>query len=525
MKIYLFTLFILSALAHSLVGQQATSNEVSTDIQDIKIKTENERWRYVLDSLRVNGDGLLEASVSMAGSPYQKAAFRYRDFRAFTPGAKRNPLYIKLEKAQAGHQEILLSHALRDPSMLRELLAYQIIGTYMPAPKVQLAKVYVNEEFYALLVQIEPTDESYLKSAYGSAKGTQFWSAPQLGAKASAGCKQNNFAALQYDASIVCYQDQFEADGGWNELRALTKKLADKPNNIEDMLAVDEVLWMLALNNVLVNLDSYTGRGSQNYGLFKAETGMFHPMHGAMNLAFGSYKNTGEGSDLTVEELIKLDPMLHAYSDKKPLIRQLLSNDRNRKIYISHMRTILEDYFWSGKFEQMATALHQAIAPILEENDYNTARFEQSLTATTGTRSKVPGLVDFMNKRAAFLKKHPILTVLPSNISEIKLKERAQFSSQRIDAFEFQVAIDRFPKEVAVFYRFQPNAAFQKMTLQDDGGTGDETADDGIYGGKIMPKGNTIEYYIFVENSGAITFSPTNYPFERRKASLEELNR
>ncbi|MEM9888632.1 MAG: CotH kinase family protein [Bacteroidota bacterium] len=524
MKIYLFTFSIFACLSQ-YVFSQTDNFDLAKDIQEIRIQTATDRWQYVLDSLRVNGDELLDASVTVDKKTYAQAAFRYQDFRAFVPNAQRNPLYIKLNKPHLGHQEIVLSHALRDPSMLRELLAYQIISTYMPAPKVQLSKVFVNDAFYALLVQIEPIDDAYLTEKYATDKGIQFWSAPQLGVKANKGCKQNNFAALQYDESIVCYQDQFEAKGGWNDLQMLAKNLEGKSNNLNAILKVDEALWMLALNNVLVHLNSYTGRGSQNYGFYRNEAGIFYPLNGEMNLAFGGYKNTGEGSDLEVAELIKLDPMLHAYSDRKPLIKQLLSDDRNRKIYISHIRTILQDYFWNGRFEKMANTLHKTIAPILKENGYQMERFSKSLMETTGTRSKIPGLIDFMDKRASFLKKHPILTVLPSNVGEVNLKKRAQFSSKKVDAFEFQVKVDRFPKEVALFYRFNETAPFSKAIMKDDGTAGDENAEDGIYGLKLMPKGSTIEYYIFVENSGAVTFEPSNYPFQRKRASLEELNR
>jgi spore coat protein CotH len=37
-------------------------------------------------------------------------------------------------------------------------------------------------------------------------------------------------------------------------------------------------LWMLAFNNVFVNLDSYTGGFSQNYYLYKDENRRFNPV-------------------------------------------------------------------------------------------------------------------------------------------------------------------------------------------------------------------------------------------------------
>lgn len=525
MRCYIYLLTITFYFLTPFTTQAQQDFFALDEIQEIKIKTEAEKWRYLLDSLRINGDGVLEASVEINGKNYEKAKFRYQNFRAFTPNAKINPLHIELDEKHGIHNTLSLSHALRDPSLLREVMAYEIIRNYMPAPRANLAKVYVNDEFYALLVNIEPIDEAYLKKYYDSAEGTFFRSQPQIGAKVTTGCKKTAFASLQYDQSLLCYQDQFEAEGNWKALQQLTKSLEGDLKALSRNLNIDESLWMLALNNVLINLNSYTGRGSQNYSLYRDANGQFRPVFGELNLAFGSYKNTGEGSDLSVEALHKLDPLLHAYSDQKPLISKLLANEHYRKIYISHMRTILEDYFWNEKFESQVMALHQKVEPILAENDQASERFNNSLILTTGKRSKIPGLVAFMRNRARFLKKHPTMTVLPSNVASIELAKREQFSSKKIEAFEFQVEVDRFPKEVVLFYRFKETSPLVKVKMTDDGKQGDKTANDGIFGAKIIPQGDTIEYYIFVENSGAASFEPSNYPFNLKKASLKELNK
>ncbi|MEM8525218.1 MAG: CotH kinase family protein [Bacteroidota bacterium] len=525
MKFYFYLLISASCLAVPFTNYAQQDFFQLDQIQEIKIETEAEKWRYLLDSLRVNGDGSLEATVEINGKTYEKAQFRYQDFKAFTPSKKVNPLHLELGEKHGDHSTVSLSHALRDPSLLREVMAYQIMGSYLPAPRANLAKVYVNEEFYALLVNIEPMDAAYMEKYYGDSDGTLFKSQPQLGVKATSGCKQTAFASLQYDQSLVCYQDQFEGTGNWKALQQMSKNLNGDLKALARTFGIDETLWMLAINNVLVNLNSYTGRGSQNYGLYRNAEGQFYPIFGEMNLAFGSYKNTGEGSDLKVEELYKLDPLLHAYSDQKPLISKLLANDHYRKIYISHMRTILEDYFWNEKFESQVMDLHQKIEPILVENGQATERFKNSLISTTGTRSKIPGLVAFMRNRARFLKKHPTMTVIPSNLPSIELAKREQFSSKKIEAFEFQVEVDRFPKDVVLYYRYEKNGDLKKVNMTDDGKQGDKTANDGIFGTKVIPKGDTIEYYIFVENSGAASFEPSNYPFHLRKASLKELNK
>lgn len=522
MKYYIFTLLFVGSFVFSAFAQQSERDRELTDFQTIEIKIDHNKWRYVLDSLFVNGDDMVTAMVKIDGQTYQKAKLRYEKSSASKLGEKRNPLFVQLPDNKG---ELRLSNSFRDPSELRELMAAWIIGKYMPVPSVRLAKVQINGEFYALLSNVESVNDAFFKKHYGNSKGKHFVSAPKVYAKSDQDCIKN-INALEYTNHLHCYESMFKSSEDKKVLQQLSETLSTQPQNTSKQLAVDEVLWMLAANNVLVNLDSYTGKDSPNYHLYQDEAGVFHPIHGQMNFSFGAYKNTGEGSDLSVEELVKLDPLLHKYNERKPLIHQLLKDERNQKIYISHMRTILQEFFWNGKFEKTVVTLHERIKPILTKNEYDLTRFENSLLSTTGERSKIPGLVQFMNDRAAFLKKHPIMTVLPSTIGDVQLKKREAYSSDKIEAFEFQIPVDRFPKEVVLYYRFSKMGDFSQIVLNDAGKNGDLTSADDIYGVKLLPKdGDTIEYYIFVENAGAVTFEPSDYFFKRQKRSLKELNR
>ena len=89
---------------------------------------------------------------------------------------------------------------------------------------------------------------------------------------------------------------------GWDDLIELTDILNNKPKEIEKVLNVDRALWMLAFNNVLVNLSSYSGQHSQNYYMYKDSKGHFNPVVWDLNLSFGSFKNTGNGSDLKLKD-------------------------------------------------------------------------------------------------------------------------------------------------------------------------------------------------------------------------------
>lgn len=503
-------------------------------VQEIDIRFDQSNWEYVLDSLRVNGNGLMLADVSINGKMYKDAGVRYRGSQSFRIGGKRNALFIKLNYITKGrkHQKykvLKLSNSLRDPSMLREVMACEIARAYMPAPRANYAKVTVNGRYYGLFVNVEAVADRFLKRNFKDKKGSFFKVDPNPDVK---GCSAEGMGALEYNESTKCYLANFEMenDDGWDDLITLTEVLEKNPDQIHTVLNVDRTLWMLAFNNVIINLSSYSGQQSQNYYLYRDTiTGLFTPIIWDLNLAFGSFKNTGLGSDLTLKEMQQMDPLLHADNPKKPLIRQLLKDPHYKKMYLSHIRTIRKEYFSSGKFAERAKQLQQMIrVPLSNDQDwpYEINDFNKSLTTTVGKQSKIPGLLELMEKRERFLKKHPALAVAPPEIVSVNLLSRKQMSNREVKDFRFQVQTARYAKTVTLYYRFSKKDPFQSINLYDDGQHKDEAAGDELYGITIEPPvgENKIEYYISASNPGAISYEPTRYMYDTHKAKLTELN-
>jgi hypothetical protein len=527
-----FTLFL--ALSNSF-GQGKNDLYDLNRVHEIRLEFQRDNWAGVMDSLRLYGNGLLKGMAKVDGEEYVNIGVRYRGNRSFRIGNKRNALHIKLDHQDTlqnhqGYQTLKLSNALRDPSMVREVLGYEIAGKYMIAPRASYARVYINEEYYGLFVNVEAIDDVFLGKNFQSTENTLIKCTPDLNKKSPEGCKQNIFSSLEYEENMECYKSNYELKSaeGWSDLASLANALYKNNGELSKVLDVDATLWMLAFNNVLVNLSSYSGKYSQNFYLYKNNHGRFVPMLWDLNLAFGSFKNTGEGSDLSYKELIKLDPLLHVDNPYKPLISQLMKNPSYKKTYLSHMRTILYDNFMDNGYEQRAKELQKLIeqAFINDPNKtYTEEDFERSLYSMIGRRSKIPGIYSLMNKRAKFLKKHKSLGAIPPTIAEVNVLGREKYSNERVKDFKIQVKTANQARQVKVYYRFRSVADFQMVYLQDDGNSNDEAAGDDIFGGLIASDGNEfIEYYVVAENSLSVGYEPANYMFELRKASLKELN-
>ena len=531
-------LLVLSSSSISisyLFGQQSTGFYDTDRIAELRLSFKAENWSDELDSLRVYGNNLMLAQAKIDGQSYKNVGVRYRGRKSFTTGGKRNALTVKLnfiDRSQnhQGYKTIKLSNALRDPSMVREVLGFEIARKYMPAPKANYVKVYVNDQYYGLYVNVESVSDGFLKENFGSSDNTFVEVNPDLEKEDGKGCKNDIFGNLEYEADLDCYFSHYElkSDYGWDELQGLTKALNTSPEKIESVLNVDQALWMLAYNNVLVNLSSYSGDHSENYYLYKDDNGLFNPIIWDLNLAFGSYKNTGGGSDLDLGGLQTLTPLLHENNPSKPLISKLLSNESNKMIYLSHVRTILNENFRKGQYLERAKELQRLInVPLYDDKNrfYKGSDYEKSLTSTVGQKSKIPGIGELMEKRASFLKKHPSLAILPVKVSEVTVESRAS-AGARIRDFTITARVEKFAKKVKLMYRFGNKGPFKSAPMTDDGKNNDGAAKNDVFGVTVKPTNgeSNIEYYIIAENKGAVTFYPSNYMIEKLTSSLKDLN-
>lgn len=537
MKNVLITLLALMPLFASAQGSKVVRPLFDKkSIGEIRLTLPAKNWVDALDSMRIYGMGMMAGSATIDGIRYEGVGVRFRGDKSYQLGLKRNPFTIRLNFSDSaqnhqGHSSIKLSSALRDPSLVREVLFYEIAGKYMPASQACYTKLYVNDEYVGVFVNIESVDKPFLEKTFGSSGNAFFKAGVDYKPEGLPACKQNIFGSLEYEDNIECYKGNFEANSasGWAELQELTRILNNDPSKIDRILDVDHTLWMLALNNVMVNLSSYTGNHSVNYYLYRDNSGRFQPIHWDLNLAFGSYKNTGNGSDLELKGLQNLDPLLHADNPYKPLISQLLKEPLYKKIYLSHIRQILEDNFSNGWYEKRAQELQGMIViPFNDDRNklYSLDDFQRSLRETIGRKSKIPGIVELMSKRTRYLKDHPELTILPPAITEVNVQGRGKFENQKLTDFRVTAKADHFPQKMMIYYRFNDNDPYAVMLMSEESASNMPSGTK-AFAATIEGKGmdSVLSYYIIAENAGSVSFAPQTYFSKPYSIKLSDLNK
>lgn len=509
----LFTAFLGAA-----TGAQSQGFYNQATIQTIEVYMSQPNWDQLLDNAyATTGDYIMADSVAINGTMFDSVGVKYKGNSSYNANQVKNPWHIELdtykEHDYQGYKDIKLANVYKDPSFLRDVLGYQIARQYMDAPLANYANLYVNGTLIGLYSNTEAISKSFVKDRFGSKSNTFFSCSPPDGANPMSGAYPN---LVYLGADSTNYYDAYElkSDYGWNELIALCDTLANHTANIETVLDVDRALWMLAFDNVLVNLDSYIGQFSQNYYLYKDDFGRFLPIVWDLNESFGTFSGTGTGNLTSTTAKQQMSHLLHSSDANFPLISELLAIPTYKKMYLAHYKTMLTENFTSNGSHYTTGQYLQSVIDAAVQADPNKfftyAQFNQNLTSDVVISGpppmggSIPGITNLMNGRYIYLMGLGDFTAVEPNIANINL-------SNVVPTLGSSVAVTATvtnSQSVFLRYRNQQRAPFLKVEMFDDGNHNDGAANDNVFGADMPITALTTEYYIYAENSDIGKFSP-----------------
>jgi len=289
---------------------------------------------------------------------------------------------------------------------------------------------------------------------------------------------------------------------------------------LEVILDVDRALWMLAYDNVLVNLDSYIGAFQQNYYLYMDDYGRFIPVVWDLNESFGRFSATGTGNLQGTTQKQQMSHLLNANDSGFPLVRQLLANPLYKRMYIAHFKTILLENFDNDEYYQTGLELQALIdASVQADNNkfFTYANFQDNLTNDVNTGGgggggggATPGITNLMDGRNTYILGLADFTNTQPTISDITLSDATPLIGETV-TITTAVADG---STVYLGYRSVYGAPFTRVQMLDDGANGDGAANDGVFGASIELTNSFTQYYIYAENTNAGIFSPQRAEYE-----------
>ena len=499
-KIFLFFLVFLNPfLSYS-------QNVFDIGVRTIEIFFNEPNWD---DSLHIyyannSGERLIADSVVIDGLVDQDVGIKYKGNSSYSPNNLKNPLNIKLDyinngQSIDGYNVLKLSNGFRDPSFIREVLSYEIARNYMPAPKATYANVFVDGVLIGLYTCVQSIDDDFTNEHFYERKGP-FFKVENTGVSVP-GCL-GQLGILEYYSDTNCYQRAYEmqSSNDWEKLGDFLDTLNNNFSEIENVLDIDRALWMMAFENLIVALDGPINSVPHNFYLFKDNNGRFSPIIWDMNMSFGSF--TGGFAQPNNQQLQELDAFHNMTDVNNKLLYQIFSSDSYKRMYLAHMRTILEEYFINGNYITRANELQQLISSdIISDPNlfYSYSDFLDALSFSVGT-NPVIGISELMDSRIQYLQNY--FSTVPPNITPLNTNSVSTYSTVNITA---QISDVNY---AYVGYRFKFSDKFEKIQMLDDGLHGDGAAGDGVFGVTINVDARDIQYYFYAENNEAGIFSP-----------------
>jgi spore coat protein CotH len=523
-------------------------------IQTIEIVFAEDNWDALLDAEKSGDNNYTEAtSVTINGTEFLSVGVKYKGNSSYDANQTKNPFHIELDtyvdQDYQGYKDIKLANVMFDPSFVRETIAYTIVNQYMDAPQANYANVYVNGTLIGLYTNTEAITKTFVKKHFNSNDNAFFSCSPPDGA----GPQSTSLPNLEYlGTSSTSYEDAYEiksddeedatiGEAHWANLIELTNILDSDISSIESVIDVDMALWMLALDNVLVNLDSYIGEFKQNYYLYKDDNEQFKSVMWDLNMSFGTFGMTGETSTNTgggpggggggpggqssgtlnsTIDKAELDHLLHEGDDNFPLFSKLMEVPKYKKMYLAHYKTILTENISNSNYLTLANDYQAIISTAVTADTnkfYTNAQFTGNIdTDYTVGNNTASGLTNLMTSRSTYLLAQSDFTNTQPTISDVAPSIAIPTIGDVITITGNVVNTNS--DAVYIGYRTDESLPFTKVLMSNDGG--------GSYSYDITVDTSYLQYYMYAENDNIGAFSPARaqYEFYTIDATYPKLN-
>ena len=354
-----------------------------------------------------------KGTVTMDGDRVDGVGIRYKGNGTFLNYVEGDPtvrLSFKIdfnefdsEQSWRGVTKINLNNNTTDPSFMREPLSYELFREAgVPCSRVGYARVSVtvpgqfDRSPHGLYTVVEQVDKRFLKDRYGSAKGLLM--------------KPSTFGAFRYlgedwadyELGYVPKIEPTETQKQRVIEFARLVHMADESAfaaQIAEYLDVDQFLRFLAVNVLLVNLDSFLGGAQNHYVYLEPESNKFQYLPWDMDHSFGSFVMVG-----TAESRRKLS-IDHPGGHGHTLVERVLGISEHRETYHRYLETYLDTWFAEEALHQRIEEVASFVRPLCEVNgEWAQGKFDRIL-ADRSEREGAQPLKYFVSLRRASIQR------------------------------------------------------------------------------------------------------------------------
>jgi hypothetical protein len=512
------------------------------------------------------------AKLTVDGKTYPDVGVAFRgnsSFFSLSSGQKRS-FNLRMDYADKdqhlyGYRTLNLLNGHADASFLRTVLYNHIARQYVPAPKSNFVRVVVNGESWGVYVNDQQFNKDFADEWFAERDGVR-WKMP-----AGGGSRSLNFSGPEKQAYASYQLKSSDNEQAWTDLIELCRLLEQTPveeidTALDSTLNIDRVLWFLAVDNVLLDMDGYHSRGSDYVMYQDTRHGRFHVLpydsnevfrnagggHGPGGGGPGGGRRRGPGfggfglpgfgppgdappaSEQTEDGgPFGLDPLAGSSNASRPLLHKLLANPRVKARYLAHVKTIADNWLdWKtiGPLIEQMHALIDADVKADTRRLYSYDAFVASTGDFAGAGRSAPGFRAFIEGRRKYLSSHKLLGTQPE-FGEVNCKPEGLSRAEPITSKHDVVVSAEMEKKsrdcrLALHYSWDRNAAYVSVAMLDDGKHGDGAANDGRFAALIpkRPAGTQVVYYVeAIDAQGVAAFHPPRAEAAPHRFAVESM--
>lgn len=360
-------------------------------VHTIDIVLNESDWRRILENPRAKE--YVPASFIVGNEHFSGAGLRIKGSNSLTQtlkyGSERFSLKVEFDhfiagKTFLGLDKISLNASFQDNSFLKEAMTYDMMRHIgVPSPLTSYAYLRINGEDWGLFVVIEEIEEAFIRRNYGPMRGMLY--KPEYRRLSD----ENNDVALIYTGEDFALYDNIFRKSRFNASDADKQRLIESlrklslGEDLESIVEIDLLLKYFAVQNFVVNLDSYLGHTGHNYYLREIE-GKLTMLPWDFNLAYGTYLL---GMSRPIEDpnyavnLPILTPSKRTILERRPLYDNILRVEEYRERYEQIYSDFVKTYIESGYFQQRVERLTEMISPYVEKDPTKFVSHEDFLLA------------------------------------------------------------------------------------------------------------------------------------------------
>jgi len=550
-------------------------------LRTLYLQFPNADWYEELgDFYRTDVD--VPAELIVDGKVYPSVGVRFRGNSSYMMPSEKKSFNIAIDYGDGkqhlySYKTLNLLNCNSDPSFVREVLYYRICRQYMPDPKANFVKLVINGENWGIYANVQQFNKDFLRDWFGTKQGVRWKTSPGGGGRGGGGGASS---LIWNGPEVANYERTFQlktknAPNAWEDLIKLCDTLNNTPDEqleaaLKPIFNIDRALWHIALDNVFMDGEGYSGRGG-DYLLYQDQHGRFHMLHYDSNEGFSV---GGEGPGTWPRGVgLTLSPVVQEDDETRPVISRLLSIPNLRARYLAHVRTIVNEWLDWDVLKLIIEEYQSLIDVEVKADDKKLYTYDAFVSSATQDnsggedfgppggfgpppggvmplpdefmpppdgfepppgdfgsrrggfggrmggpgRGGTPSFKRFIEERREFLLNHPEINKPTPVITSVSTFSSGPLANKAVQ-IKAEIGGDVKIDAVILYYATGTELPFESAPMFDDGAHNDGKAGDGVYSGEIppFPAGTQVHYYVearSIASVGTTSFEPPKAEF------------